>query len=154
MVSIKSFAAAALVSLLSLATASPTTYAISAPSTAVAGSKITVTLQTSIYIQNWEEFGIVWGLASPQYGGQGSDGTIYVGTQIGYTALYGTNIAKLNNYTVDVTIPKSQPASNYLLVAAVPYLVGVSFFYLTTPYNPLWMWMWMLICANTGFWVD
>ncbi|KAJ2986534.1 hypothetical protein NUW58_g4977 [Xylaria curta] len=92
----------------------------------VAGENITATLDTSIYIQNWEDFSIIWGLAPKQFGGQGPDGNIYIGTQIGYTPLYGTNTAKLNSFTVQVTIPENQPAGDWLLVAAVPYLVGAS----------------------------
>jgi hypothetical protein len=133
MVSIKSLAATALASLaLPLVSASPTIGSLSAPATAAAGQTITATLGTSIYIQNWEDFSIIWGLASPHYGGQGSDGTIYVGTQIGYTALYGSDIEKLNSFTVDVTIPENQPAGDWLLVAAVPFLVGVSSIYPVT----------------------
>ncbi|GAW18933.1 hypothetical protein ANO14919_084160 [Xylariales sp. No.14919] len=123
MVSIKSLAATALAG---LASASPMISSLSTPSTVAAGQIITATLNTSIYIQNWEDFSIIWGLAPPNVGGQGSNGEIYVGTQIGYTNLYGANIEKLNSFTVDVTIPESQPAGNWRLLAAVPYLVGAS----------------------------
>ncbi|KAI8627682.1 hypothetical protein F5Y19DRAFT_161903 [Xylariaceae sp. FL1651] len=127
MVSMKSLAATAFTGLLlPLASASATIYALSTPSTAAAGQTIQATLNTSIYIQNWEDFSIIWGLASPQYGGQAADGTIYVGTQVGYTALYGSDIEKLNSFTVDVTIPANQPAGDWLLVGAVPFLVGAS----------------------------
>ncbi|TGJ81146.1 hypothetical protein E0Z10_g7630 [Xylaria hypoxylon] len=123
MVSTKSLVAA---SLAGLASASPMISSLSTPSTAVAGQVITATLNTSIYIQNWEDFSIIWGMAPPNVGGQGANGEIYVGTQIGYTNLYGTNIEKLNSFTVDLTIPKNQPAGNWRLLAAVPYLVGAS----------------------------
>ncbi|KAI3321943.1 hypothetical protein HD806DRAFT_502379 [Xylariaceae sp. AK1471] len=127
MVSIKSLAATALAGLaLPLASASATIGSLSTPATATAGETITVTLGTSIYIQNWEDFSIIWGLTSPKVGGQGADGTIYIGTQIGYTALYGTDIEKLNSFTVNLTIPENQPAGDWLLVAAVPFLVGAS----------------------------
>ncbi|KAI0871391.1 hypothetical protein GGS24DRAFT_60356 [Hypoxylon argillaceum] len=126
MVSIKSLSAAALAAILPLASASPTINSLSAPATAAAGDNITVTLDTSIYIQNWEDFSIIWGLTSPSVGGAGADGTIYIGTQIGYTNLYGTPIEQLNSFTVQLAIPESQPAGDWLLVAAVPYLVGAS----------------------------
>ncbi|CAJ2507199.1 Uu.00g083850.m01.CDS01 [Anthostomella pinea] len=101
---------------------------ISTPPTAAAGSSVTATVHTSIYIQNWVDFGIVWGLASAQYGGQASDGTIYIGTQVDYTTLYGTGVedSSRNSFTVDVPIPADWPAGEWLLVAAVPFLVGAS----------------------------
>ncbi|KAI1115904.1 hypothetical protein F5Y14DRAFT_449709 [Nemania sp. NC0429] len=127
MVSAKSLAATALAALvLPLASASPMISALSVPPTAAAGSTITATLSTSIYIQNWEDFGIVWGLTSPRVGGQGPDGIVYVGSQIAYTPLYGTDVEKLNSFAVDLAIPASYPAGDWLLVAAVPYLVGAS----------------------------
>ncbi|KAI0865228.1 hypothetical protein F4860DRAFT_349969 [Xylaria cubensis] len=126
MPSIKSLAVTALAGLLPLASASPMISGLNTPATVVAGENFTATLNTSIYIQNWEDFSIIWGLAPKQYGGQGSDGTIYVGTQIGYTPLYGTDTAKLNSFTINVTMPENQPAGDWLLVGAVPYLVGAS----------------------------
>ncbi|KAI1425897.1 hypothetical protein F5Y12DRAFT_713776 [Xylaria sp. FL1777] len=126
MVSVKSLTATALAGLLPLASASPLISQINTPATVIAGENMTVTLNTSIYIQNWEDFSIIWGLAPTNFGGQGSDGEIYIGTQIGYTNLYGTDIEKLTSFTVDVAIPESQPAGDWLLVAAVPYLVGAS----------------------------
>ncbi|KAI0966714.1 hypothetical protein F4678DRAFT_272050 [Xylaria arbuscula] len=126
MFSIKTLTATALAGLLPLASASPMISYMNAPPTVVAGDNITVTLNTSIYIQNWEDFGIIWGLAPTTLNGQGSHGEIYVGTQIGYTGLYGTDIEKLNSFTVDLTIPESQTAGDWLLVAGVPSLVGAS----------------------------
>lgn len=127
MVSVTSLAATGLAALLlPLVSASPMIYALSAPSTAIAGQTITATLNTSIYIQNWEDFGIIWGLASPRFGGQGADGSVFVGTQVAYTPLYGTNVEQLNSFAVDLVVPDTQPAGDWLLVAAVPYLVGVS----------------------------
>ncbi|KAI0106496.1 hypothetical protein GGR51DRAFT_517897 [Nemania sp. FL0031] len=125
MVSMKSLAATAVAAILPLASASPMIGSISAPATAAAGDNITVTLNTSIYIQNWEDFCIIWGLNSPRAGGQDQYG-VYVGQQIGYTNLYGTDIEQLNSFTLDVTIPENYPAGDWLLVAAVPYLVGAS----------------------------
>jgi hypothetical protein len=128
MVSIKTLTTATgLATLATLTTASPMISALDTPPTVAAGDNITATLSTSIYIQNWEDFGIVWGLAPPRYGGQGAaGGEIYVGTQVAYTALYGTGVNKLNSFTVELPIPESQPAGDWLLVAAVPYLVGAS----------------------------
>ncbi|KAI0459989.1 hypothetical protein F5B21DRAFT_499132 [Xylaria acuta] len=126
MLSIKTLTATALTGLLLPASASPMISGLHTPATAAAGDNITATLSTSIYIQNWEDFSIIWGLAPTRFGGQGSDGEIYIGTQIGYTPLYGTDTAKLNSFTVEVTIPESQPAGDWLLVGAVPYLVGAS----------------------------
>ncbi|KAI1131207.1 hypothetical protein F5Y10DRAFT_262387 [Nemania abortiva] len=125
MVSIKSLAVTALAAVLPLASASPTIYSISAPASAAAGSTISVTLNTSIYIQNWEDFSIIWGLNAPNVGIE-DQYEVYIGQQIGYTNLYGTTIEQLNSFTVDVTIPASQPAGKWNLVAAVPYLVGAS----------------------------
>lgn len=126
MVSAKSLAATALAGLLPFASASPMISQLNTPSTMAAGQNITVTLNTSIYVQNWEDFSIIWGLAPTRYGGESADGEIYIGTQIGYTALYGTDIEKLTSFTVDLSIPENQPAGDWLLIAAVPYLVGVS----------------------------
>lgn len=79
MVSIKSLAVATLA-------AAPTAMGyitnLTAPAEAAAGSNITATLQTAIYSQNWVDFGIVWGLAKPEYAYGDA-----VGTQVGYTAL-------------------------------------------------------------------
>jgi hypothetical protein len=55
---------------------------LTAPDTATAGSNITATLQTAIYVQNWDDFSIIWGIATPE----NSCGTC-VGTQVGYTSL-------------------------------------------------------------------
>ncbi|GAP90566.1 hypothetical protein SAMD00023353_5000550 [Rosellinia necatrix] len=136
MLSIKTLTATAVAGLLlPLAAASPMISALVTPATAVAGENITATLRTSIYIQNWEDFGIVWGLTSPKVGGQGPNGEIYVGPQIAYTALYGNDVNKLNNFTVELAIPENQPAGDWLLVAAVPYLVGASGFTAVRSFN-------------------
>ncbi|KAI0205159.1 hypothetical protein F4808DRAFT_456156 [Astrocystis sublimbata] len=127
MPSIKSLAVAAVTGLLPLVSASPMISRLQTPTEVHAGDNVTATLSTSIYIQNWEDFSIIWGLAPTQYGGQDAQSSqIYVGQQIGYTQLYGTDTAKLTNFTVQVQIPESQPAGEWLLVGAVPYLVGAS----------------------------
>ncbi|KAI1335267.1 hypothetical protein F5Y15DRAFT_255311 [Xylariaceae sp. FL0016] len=124
MVSFRTIATSALAAL-PLASAYIT--GLSTPSTAAAGSTVKATLTTSIYIQNWVDFSIVWGLGPPEWAGE-QNGVISVGTQIDYTALYPDNepTGNSNNFTVDVKIPKSQSAGDYLLVAAIPYLVGAS----------------------------
>lgn len=80
MVSIKSLAVAALA-------AAPTVMgkidSFTAPAEASAGSNITATFQTSIYSQNWVDFGVTFGLQKPA-------DTVYentIGTQVGFSAL-------------------------------------------------------------------
>lgn len=79
MVSFKSLAAATLA-------AAPTAMGyitgFTAPDSATAGSNITATLQTAIYVQNWNDFSIVWGIATAE-----NSCDTCVGTQVGYTTL-------------------------------------------------------------------
>ncbi|KAI1084190.1 hypothetical protein F5B20DRAFT_287388 [Whalleya microplaca] len=120
MVSVKSLAAASLAAL-------PMTSAwftnLEVPSAATAGQKVTATLTAGIYIQNWDDFGIVWGLA-PESINCGNQ--ICVGTKIQYTPLYPDNVPKPGKFPVDVTIPAGFTPGTYKLFAAVPYLVGAS----------------------------
>ncbi|KAI5924059.1 hypothetical protein F4810DRAFT_665491 [Camillea tinctor] len=134
MVSFKTLATAA-TALIAAPLASAYITALDAPLQAKAGETITVTLTTASYSQNYDDFSIAWGLADPSFGGANSDGHIYIGTQISYTQIYPDNKPdpSKNTFTVDVPIPAGQAPKNYLLVAAVPYLVGVSFFY--SPFN-------------------
>ncbi|KAI1768071.1 hypothetical protein GGR53DRAFT_34479 [Hypoxylon sp. FL1150] len=120
MVSIKSVLASALAALpLSSAYISSMT----APATAKSGSNITVTLTASIYVQNWDDFGIVWGLAPDTW----NCGDITcVGQRIAYTPLFPDHVPQPGNFTIDVPVPESFDAGNYNLVAAIPYLVGAS----------------------------
>ncbi|KAL1879862.1 hypothetical protein Daus18300_001701 [Diaporthe australafricana] len=118
MVSIKSLAVATLA-------AAPTAMGyitnLTAPAEAAAGSNITATLQTAIYNQNWVDFGIVWGLAKPEYAYGDA-----VGTQVGYTALTGKEgLEYPYTFTEDVSIPETF-TGDYVLRAAIPYLVGAS----------------------------
>jgi Nis1 family len=127
---------------------------ITAPSVAHPGDNITVIVGNSIYIQNEDEFGIIWGLATPQlatYAGA-------IGTEIGYTDLkyvifwllgiflptFGKLFAPLTDmlpsargptapkvpasgtFSVDVSIPHSQSTGDFVLFGAVPTLAGVS----------------------------
>ena len=57
-------------------------YNMTSPATASAGKDITATLYTSIYIQNYNDFGIIWGLGNPT---QSCDGC--VGEYITFTNL-------------------------------------------------------------------
>ncbi|KAI1266512.1 hypothetical protein F5Y18DRAFT_425756 [Xylariaceae sp. FL1019] len=126
MLSTKSITLSAIASFLSLTTASPTIGSLSTPSTVAAGSSIKATLGTSIYVQNWEDYNIVWGIApAALHVGVGTNNPA-IGTQIAYTPLYGTDTEKLNNFTVEVAIPATQPAGAWQLVAAVPYIVSAS----------------------------
>lgn len=73
-------AVAAMVSLPTSSTAYLST--LVAPGIAHPGDRINVTLQTAIYIQNYEEFGIIWGLSRPA-----QSCATCVGRQISYTDL-------------------------------------------------------------------
>lgn len=42
-------------------------YAIAAPSTAAVGSTFTVTISNGLHIQNYQNFGIIWGFQQPPY---------------------------------------------------------------------------------------
>ncbi|ROV99516.1 hypothetical protein VMCG_06381 [Cytospora schulzeri] len=119
MVSFKSLAAATLA-------AAPTAMGyingFTAPATASAGSNISATLQTQSYSQNWKDFSIIWGISTPEYACDGC-----VGTQIGYTPLTGQEGVKYPyTFTEAVTIPVGTAAGDYILNAAIPYLVGAS----------------------------
>ena len=58
-------------------------YALTAPSHASPGQQIRATLSESIYIQNWDDFGIIWGLLPAAWGSCAG----CVGSKIGYTNL-------------------------------------------------------------------
>lgn len=120
MVSVKSLLATAAAAL-PLSSAYITNLA--APESAQLGTNITVTLTQGIYIQNWDDFGIVWGL-SPAYVDCGD--IVCVGRQVSYTPLFPDHVPQPGNFTVDVPIPDTFAPGNYKLVAAIPYLVGVS----------------------------
>ncbi|KUI53797.1 hypothetical protein VP1G_01130 [Cytospora mali] len=119
MVSFKSLAAATLA-------AAPTAMGyitgFTAPATGTAGSNVTATLQTASYSQNWDDFGIVWGLSTPEYACD-----TCVGTQIGFTTLTGKEgLTYPYTFTESVTIPAGTSAGDYILNAAIPHLVGAS----------------------------
>ncbi|KAI0380843.1 hypothetical protein F5Y04DRAFT_281517 [Hypomontagnella monticulosa] len=122
MVSIKSLLATAAAAL-PLSSAYITN--IAAPESVKAGSTLTTTLTAGIYIQNWDDFGIVWGLA-PAHVDCGD--IVCVGQRISYTPLFPDHEPEPGNFTVDVPIPASFTPGDYKLVAAIPYLVGASGF--------------------------
>ncbi|KAI2470836.1 hypothetical protein F4781DRAFT_159470 [Annulohypoxylon bovei var. microspora] len=96
---------------------------VAAPESAAAGTTVTATLTASIYIQNWNDYGIIWGLAPASVD---CGDVVCVGQQIAYTSLYPNNEPQPGTFTVDVAIPASMGAGDYNLIAAIPYLVGAS----------------------------
>ncbi|KAH8751925.1 hypothetical protein F5883DRAFT_621497 [Diaporthe sp. PMI_573] len=119
MVSIKSLAVATLAV---AHTAMGKIDTMTAPAEAAAGSNITATFQTSIYSQNFVEYGIIFALQKPA-------DTVFpwtVGTQIGYTPLTGKEALEYPyTFDEDVSIPEGF-TGDYVLRAAIPYLVGAS----------------------------
>ncbi|KAI2608581.1 uncharacterized protein GGS25DRAFT_283873 [Hypoxylon fragiforme] len=120
MVSVKSLFTSVLAAL-PLASAYITNLA--APESAKAGTTIKATLTASIYIQNWDDFGIIWGL-TPNHPVVGDE--LYIGQRIAYTPLFPDNVPKPGQFTVDVPIPKGFQTGDFKLYAAIPYLVGAS----------------------------
>ncbi|KAI1482974.1 hypothetical protein K445DRAFT_321672 [Daldinia sp. EC12] len=120
MVSVKSLLATAFAAL-PLSSAYITN--IATPASAKAGDTVPVTLTAAIYIQNWDDFGIVWGV-KPDSWDCGRD--VCVGRRISYTSLYPNNQPKPGQFTIDLTIPDDLQPGDYNIVAAIPYLVGAS----------------------------
>ncbi|KAI1135195.1 hypothetical protein F5Y05DRAFT_416502 [Hypoxylon sp. FL0543] len=120
MVSIKSLLATAAAA---LPLASAYLSNLEAPASAKAGTTVTATLTASSYIQNWSDFGIVWGLAAAA---MDCGDIVCVGQQVSYTPLYPDHVPQLGKFTVDVPVPDSFSPGDFKLVAAVPYLVGAS----------------------------
>ncbi|OCF55290.1 hypothetical protein L486_07403 [Kwoniella mangroviensis CBS 10435] len=87
--------------------------------TAIPGQNISVIVSSQSYIQNWDDFGIVWGLL----GSNSQNCTECLGMEIGYENVYSNNT--LGNTTYSVQLPNTT-TGNYYLKAAVPYLVGAS----------------------------
>ncbi|KAI4863185.1 hypothetical protein F4820DRAFT_381345 [Hypoxylon rubiginosum] len=121
MVSIKSALVSAFATLPLLSSAYITS--MSAPNTAKAGTTITTTLTAAIYVQNWDDFGIIWGLVPPTWN---CGDIICVGRRIAYTPLFPDHEPEPGNFTIDLDIPGDFSAGTYNLVAAIPYLVGAS----------------------------
>ncbi|KAI1806404.1 hypothetical protein F4811DRAFT_147214 [Daldinia bambusicola] len=120
MVSVKSLVASALAAL-PLASAYITNIAV--PATAKAGENVPVTLTAAIYIQNWDDFGIVWGVKPDTWD---CGDIVCVGRRISYTSLFPDNVPKPGQFTIDVTLPADLQPGDYNIVAAIPYLVGAS----------------------------
>lgn len=104
------------------ASVSAKVYHVSVPDKASPGEIITAILSSSSYIQNWDDFGVIWGLVRE---GQECDGCI--GQEIGYQNLYKdpSYPTQPGNVSLQVTIPNITTGS-YTFVAAVPHLVGAS----------------------------
>ncbi|KAI1405727.1 hypothetical protein F4819DRAFT_377366 [Hypoxylon fuscum] len=96
---------------------------MSAPATAKAGANLTVGMTAAIYVQNWDDFGIVWGLAPAAWD---CGEYVCVGQRIGYTPLFPNNIPQPGNFSLQVSVPQGFTPGDYKLVAAIPYLVGAS----------------------------
>ncbi|KAI1391421.1 uncharacterized protein F4822DRAFT_185381 [Hypoxylon trugodes] len=96
---------------------------LQAPESAKAGTNITATLTASDYIQNWDDFGIVWGLAPAK---MDCGDIVCVGQRISYTQIFPDNVPALGQFTVEVPIPDTFSAGEWKLWAAIPYLVGAS----------------------------
>ncbi|KAI5867213.1 hypothetical protein GGS23DRAFT_166258 [Durotheca rogersii] len=98
---------------------------VTAPAEAVAaGANVRATLTAAIYIQNWDDFGIVWGLRPAGTPSCGS--VVCVGRRIAYTPLYPDHVPQPGSFDIDVLIPPETAPGEYDLVAAIPYLVGAS----------------------------
>jgi hypothetical protein len=120
MVSLRSLAALAVLPAAALAKID----SFKVPATAAAESTISVELTTSIYIQNWDDFGIVWGIGYPAWKCDGC-----VGTEIAWTNLHGSDAPTVpagGKFTVDVKLPASYGPGDYIFHAGIPYLVGAS----------------------------
>ncbi|OXB39142.1 hypothetical protein J007_01045 [Cryptococcus neoformans] len=104
------------------ASVSAKVYHVSVPEKASPGKIIIATLSSSSYIQNWDDFGVIWGLV---HEGKECDGC--VGQEIGYQNLYKdpSYSTQPGNVSFQVTIPDTTMGS-YTFVAAVPHLVGAS----------------------------
>ncbi|KLU87967.1 hypothetical protein MAPG_06957 [Magnaporthiopsis poae ATCC 64411] len=93
------------------------------------GGTAKVTMHRSVYIQNFDDFGIVWGLAPTSMTQASCPGC--VGRRIDYTNLWANNTVKVpetGNFDIPVIIPKEIPRGRYLLVGGTSFLVGASGF--------------------------
>jgi len=129
MVSVRTLLASALVA---AAPAAAELGSMSSPDSATAGKTIDVTFVPASFPENFDDFGVAFGLASPgmfyataaECEGQVCT-TAYIGTLLTWQDLYqkvvlGTNVVS------KVTIPSSTPAGDYVLVAAEVYNSGAS----------------------------
>uniref|UniRef100_UPI0035B6ABFF Necrosis-inducing secreted protein 1 n=1 Tax=Pyricularia oryzae TaxID=318829 RepID=UPI0035B6ABFF len=101
---------------------------MSAPASVQRGQAFTAQLNSSIYVQNYDDFGVVWGLAPPNLNTSACVGC--VGRRIGYTNLFGdkadVQVPPSGTVGVQVTVPADQAPGEYLLIAGASYLVGAS----------------------------
>ncbi|WWC69566.1 uncharacterized protein I206_103509 [Kwoniella pini CBS 10737] len=93
-------------------------YNIELPKQIIIGSNINIIVSSSSYIQNWNDFGIIWGILNENHECNGC-----IGQEIGYENLYDNNF--IGNLTYSIKIPNLNNGS-YTFIAAVPYLVGIS----------------------------
>lgn len=127
MVSIKLLTAAAATVTIVAPLASAYITGFTAPSSAAAGSSINATVRTSSYSQNWDDFCIIWGLATPA-----RDCDTCVGVQIGYVTLNGTEGASMlypYTFTLTIAVPNNTSPGPYAPKAAIPRLIGVRAFF-------------------------
>lgn len=82
MVSLTKLGAAAAACLAALPGSTAYIFNMTAPPTATPGKNITATLYTSIYVQNFVDFGIIWGISAPEVACP-----TCVGRQLDYTNL-------------------------------------------------------------------
>lgn len=130
---------------------------ITFPATATAGDMISAQVTNQNYIQNWDDYGIAFGIARPQYACAECIGQrIYYFNNLcvpilcqGWAVrlrrvavmmiLMSSNASTTGNdygsiipithddtYPINMTVPNSFESGEYVLVAAVPYTVGVS----------------------------
>ncbi|TLD09647.1 hypothetical protein PspLS_11747 [Pyricularia sp. CBS 133598] len=101
---------------------------MSAPASVQRGQVFTAELNSSIYIQNNDDFGVVWGLSPPNVNASACVGC--VGRRIGYTNLFGdkadVQVPPSGTVGVPVTVPADQAPGQYILMAGASYLVGAS----------------------------
>ncbi|TLD11146.1 hypothetical protein PgNI_05481 [Pyricularia grisea] len=101
---------------------------MSAPATVKRGEAFTAQLNSSIYIQNYNDFGVVWGLSRSNLNASACAGC--VGRFLGYTNLFGNTpdvkVPSSGTVGVQVTVPADQLPGEYKLVAGASYLVGAS----------------------------
>ncbi|KIR24954.1 hypothetical protein I307_06170 [Cryptococcus deuterogattii 99/473] len=89
-------------------------YHVSVPDQASPGETITATLSSASFIENWDDFGVIWGLLM----------SIFCSKDPSYPT-------QLGNVSFQVTIPDTTTGS-YTFVAAVPHLIsgetGINYF--------------------------
>ncbi|ORY32254.1 hypothetical protein BCR39DRAFT_523584 [Naematelia encephala] len=97
---------------------------ITVPSTLRAGGNFTATVYTEDYIQNWTDFGIIWGIKRPSL----ASCRECLGDMLSYNDLFSDKgFPQLDGKaTFQVPLSKDWGEGRWILVAAAPYLVGAS----------------------------